>query len=177
VAHIPIDLPDQSIHIHAPRELAFEMISALGSMSGDKSARAPMSKVLRKEADKMLIEFNTPLKLGPIATTWKTTEWVTPMQPSSIDFELVPTDGILAGGLRQLSDRFEFAEEGNCTVLNYKSRFGIRWSVGGWLLGIAVVKPIIKAHMIEHLDEIKEMIENRAKRSRVYPQLACTEYS
>jgi len=177
VAHIPIDLPDQSIHIHAQRELAFEMISALGGMSDAKGAGAPMSTVLREDGERTFVEFNTPLKLGPISTIWKTTEWVTPKQPSSIDFELVPSSGILTGGLRQLTDRFEFAEQGNCTLITYKSRFGIRWSVGGWLLGIVVVKPIIKAHMAEHLDEIKEMIENRAKRSRVYPQLVCAENS
>jgi len=35
--------------------------------------------------------------------------------------------------------------------------------------------PIIKSHMIEHLGEVKEMIESRAKNSHIYPQLDCEE--
>lgn len=178
MAHIPIDLPDQSVHIHADRELAFEMVSALGSgptssNCNDGSSR-PMSKVLEKRDDRMLVEFATPLKLGPLSTTWISTEWVTPMTPTSIDFELVPARGVVAGGLQQLSDRFEFEQEGNCTRLRYKSRIGIRWSVGGWLLGKVLIGPFIKSHMVEHLGEVKELVENRAKRSRIYPQKDCT---
>ena len=88
---------------------------------------------------------------------------------------MVPAHGIITGGLRQLTDGFELEKQGNCTVLTYKSRFGIRWSVGGWLLGKVLIGPIIKKHMIAHLGEVKEMIENRARRSRVYPQLPCDE--
>lgn len=184
MAHIPIELPDQSIHIHAQRELAFEMVSALGvtdansTKSGSSSAGStPMIRVIATNGDRQLVEFRTPLKIGSLSTNWKTTEWVTPIKPRSIDFDLLPDKGILSGGLRQLNDRFEFSEEGNCTVLTYKSTFGIRWSIGGWLLGKTVVERIIKSHMIEHLDEVKEMIENRAKRSRVYPQQACLQGS
>jgi hypothetical protein len=175
VAHISIHIPDQSAHIHAQRELAFEMISAMGT--GGTGDENPIATVLKQETHRMLVEFNNPLKIGPISTNWKTTEWVSPYMPSAIDFELVPASGILTGGLRELIDRFEFTQQGNCTVLTYKSQFGIRWSVGGWLLGKTVIAPIIKSHMIEHLDEVKEMVENRAKRSRVYPQLACSEVS
>ncbi|TDI88639.1 MAG: hypothetical protein E2O75_08655 [Chloroflexi bacterium] len=187
MAHIPIDLPDQSIHIHAQRELAFEVISALGSgasgmasagdMAGGTGARkqSPTSVVLEEDGDRMLVEFRSHVKIGPISTTWKTTEWVLPEKPVSISFELVPDHGIITGGLRQLTDHFDFEKQGNCTVLTYKSRFGIRWSVGGWLLGKALIGPIIKKHMIEHLGEVKEMIESRAGRSRLYPQLECDE--
>ena len=122
----------------------------------------------------MLVEFTTPVKLGPVSMTWKSIEWVIPIKPTSIDFELVPAGGVLAGGFRQLSDRFEFENEGNCTRMIYKSRFGIRWSVGGWLFGKLLIGPIIKSHMIEHLGEVKELVENRAKRSRIYPQKDCT---
>jgi hypothetical protein len=176
VAHIPIDLPEQSVHIHAQRELAFEMISAIGEPNGG-SAAGDVPVVLEQEGDRMLVQFKTPLKLGPISTMWATVEWVTPNVPSAINFELVSDSGIISGGLRELIDRFEFEEQGNCTVLRYKSRFGIRWSVGGWLLGKLLFGPIIKSHMIEHLAEIKEMVENRAKRSHIYPQHECSETS
>lgn len=168
------------MHIHAQRELAFEVVSALGvggavNGSGGNAGESPMSVVLKTDGPRMLVEFNTPLKLGPFATTWKSTEWVTPEKPRSIDFELVPASGIISGGLRQLTDRFEFAPEGNCTILTYSSRFGIRWSVGGWLVGKVLVAPIMNMHMSEHLVQVKEMVESRARRSRVYPQLDCPE--
>ncbi len=174
MAHIPIDLPEQSVHIHAQRQLVFEMISAMGAPGGDKADNGK-PVVLQQDGNRMLVRFSTPLKIGPISTTWTTTEWVTPNMPTAIDFELVPANGIIAGGLRQLNDHFEFEVQDNCTMLRYKSRFGIRWSVGGWVLGKALFGPVIKKHMIEHLEEVKEMVENRAKRSRIYPQLACSE--
>jgi hypothetical protein len=151
------------------------MISAKGRTSGSPGGGQSSSRILEQDADRMLVEFNTPLKIGPISTTWKTTEWVTPNAPSSIDFNLVPVGGIMSGGLRELVDRFEFEQQGNCTLLTYKSRFGIRWSVGGWLLDKVLFGPIIKSHMIEHLGEVKEMIESRAKNSHIYPQLDCEE--
>jgi hypothetical protein len=175
VAHIPIDLPNQSVHIHADRELAFEMVSALGTGTGQGGVSLqPMSKVIEKHEDRMLVEFTTPLKLWPISVTWKSTEWVTSKKPTSIDFELVPARGIVRGALRQLSDHFEFEKEGNCTRMTYRSRFGMRWSIGGWVLGKVLIGPIIKDHMVEHLGEVKELVENRARRSRIYPQTDCT---
>ncbi len=123
----------------------------------------------------MLVEFRSRVNIGPLSTTWKTTEWVSPNRPESISFELVPDSGIIRGGLRQLTDKFEFEKQGNCTLLTYRSRFGIRWSVGGWLLGKALIGPIIKKHMLEHLAAVKETIERRASRSRLYPQVACDQ--
>ena len=183
MAHIPIDLPDQSVHIHAQRDLAFEVVSAFGS-AGKRSGAAngsgqnigsqpPMSVVLEQVDDRMLVEFRSSIKLGPVSTTWKTTEWVSPVRPGSISFELVPGRGVIAGGLKQLTDHFLFEKRDNCTVLTYRSRFGIRWSVGGWLLGKVLIGPIIKSHMVQHLADVKVMIENRAQRSRLYPQLTC----
>ena len=172
MTHIPIDLPDQSVHIHAQRSLAFELVSALGT-SGRNGG--PSSRVLEVDGNRMLVEFHTPLKLGPLNMTWKSVEWVTPDKPQSIDFELVPVGGIITGGLQQLTDHFELEKKGNCTVLTYRSRFGICWSIGGWLLGKVLIGPIIKKHMVQHLGDLKEMIENRASRSRLYPQLPCEE--
>ncbi|MBT3554861.1 MAG: hypothetical protein HN926_01730 [Chloroflexi bacterium] len=179
MAHIPINLSDQSIHIHAQRPLAFEMVSVLGVGGGvpqaSNAGSTPSIKVLATNGDRQLVEFHTPLKAGPWQMNWKTTEWVAVKHPTSIDFELLPSGGILAGGLRQLTDRLEFVAQGNCTELIYKSRFGIRWSIGGWLVGKILVAPIIKSHMLEHLEDLKVKIENRARRSRLYPQLPCKE--
>ncbi|MCZ6538482.1 MAG: hypothetical protein O6922_01480, partial [Chloroflexi bacterium] len=141
LAHIPIDLRDQSVHVHAQRELAFEVVSSYGvsGRAGDMSSgfgarkRGDSAVVLEESGTRKLVEFRTHIKFGPFSTTWKTTEWVSPNRPESISFELVPDSGIIRGGLRQLTDKFEFEKQGNCTLLTYRSRFGIRWSVGGWL--------------------------------------------
>lgn len=177
MAHIPIDLPEQSVHVHAQRELAFEVMTSFGAGGGGMGPGegGPPTVVIQDDGDSMLVEFRTALKFGPIATTWMTTERVTPARPVSIDFKLVPAHGIVTGGLRELNDQITFEKRGNCTLITYKSRFGIRWSIGGWLLGKVVIVPIIRKHMIEHLSEVKAMIEDRASKSRVHPQLACDE--
>jgi hypothetical protein len=122
----------------------------------------------------MLVEFNSPVKIGPgMNTVFKTTEWVTMSEPEQINFRLVPGRGPITGGLRDLSDRFVFDDHGSCTVLTYESAFAIRWSVFGWVLGKMFFARYLKDHMIKHLAEVKTIVEARAGRSKVYPQAAC----
>ena len=82
---------------------------------------------------------------------------------------------IYEGPLPLLRDRFTLEAQGNCTLYRYESTFGVRGWVLGWVLGVLYVKPMMKRFMRRHLIELKETIEARAKRSRVYPQLPCTE--
>ena len=170
----PITIKPEEVHIHADRRLAFEVLTSFGTaMSSEDGGGA---KVLRDEGDRMLVQFNTPVKLLGRKKIWPTEEWVTLTEPEQIDFELVPGEGPLVGGLKLLMDRFTLRDASGCTVLRYESTFGIRWSWPGWLLGKLVIAPLISSHMRHHLDGVKDTIEARAARSRVYPRVdSCPE--
>lgn len=170
----PITIKPQEVHIHADRRLAFEVLTSFGTAmrSGDGGS----AEVLRDEGDRMLVRFNTPVKLLGLIKIWPTEEWVTPTEPEQIDFELVPGKGPLVGGLKLLTDRFTLHDASGCTVMRYESTFGIRWSWPGWLLGKLAIAPLIRSHMHHHLDDVKDTIEARAARSHVYQRVeSCLE--
>lgn len=169
----PITLRPAEVHIHADRRLAFQVVTAFGAASSDGS---PGPKVLEDHGDRKLVAFSTPVKLLGFSKPFPTTEWVTLNEPEQIDFELVPGKGPIVGGLKLLIDRFTFEDRSGCTLLRYESRFAIRWSWPGWLLGKLLFAPVIGSHMRHHLDELKLTIEERAKRSRAFPQVeSCPE--
>ena len=166
MALIPIRLQPLEVHIHADRRLAFQVITAFGAAGQEGEAS---SRVLSREEDRLLVEFQTP---GPglfgRRKVYRTVEWVTAIEPERVEFETVD------GPLSMMRDRFILEEQGGCTLLRYESEFGINGWVAGWLLSVLYAKPRLKRLMGEHLREIKETIEARARRSRVYPQQPCT---
>ncbi len=170
----PIELQPAEVHIHADRRLAFQVVTAFGAAMSENGAPPP--QVLQDEGDRKLVAFSTPVMLLGMSKTFPTTEWLTMREPEQIDFSLVPGNGPITGGLKMLEDRFTFEDRSGCTLMRYESTFAIRWSWPGWLLGKLLFAPAIKSHMRHHLDDVKMMIEERAKRSRVYPQLeSCPE--
>ncbi len=170
----PIALPPAEIHIHADRRLAFQVVTAFGAAASGGGVPGP--KILQDEGDRKLVAFSTPVKLLGMNRVFPTTEWVTLNEPEQIDFDLVPGKGPIAGGLKLLKDRFTFEDREGCTLMRYESTFAIRWSWPGWILGKLLFAPIIGSHMRHHLDELKVMIEERASRSRAFPQVAsCPE--
>lgn len=170
----PIFLPQAQIHIHADRRLVFQVVTAFGA--GMAESGMPVPKVLQDEGDRKLVAFSTPLKMPGYTKIFPTNEWVTMKEPEQIDFNLVPGNGPIVGGLKLLADRFTFEDREGCTLMRYDSKFAIRWSWPGWILGKLLFAPVIRSHMHHHLDELKVMIEERAKRSRVFPQVAsCPE--
>jgi hypothetical protein len=172
MAVIPIQIPSQSIHVNADRRLAFQVLGAFGVSMGED---APSNRVLKDQRTRKFVEFTTPISLGfGMHKDWVTTEWVDLHEPDAIDFNLVPGSGPITGGLKLLSDRFELVDHGSCTQLTYHSKFGIRWSVFGWMLGKFYIQKFLQKHMREHISEVKVAIEARAERSRVHPQVACT---
>lgn len=172
----PIALPTAEIHIHADRRLVFQVVTAFGAATSESGAPGP--KLLQDDGDRKLVQFSTPVKLLGMQKAFPTNEWVTMKEPERIDFNLVPGDGPITGGLKLLSDRFTFEDQSGCTLMRYDSTFGIRWSWPGWVLGKLLFAPILKSHMRHHLDGLKVMVEERAKRSRVFPQVAsCPEMS
>ncbi len=165
----PIVLPPAEIHVHSDRRLAFQVLTAFGS--GDSETGIPRPKVLEDRGDRKLVAFHTPIKLLGRSIVFPTNEWVTLNEPEQIDFRLVPGTGPITGGLKLLEDRFTLEDRKGCTLLRYESTFGIRWSWPGWILGKLLFAPVLRSFMQEHLDEVKITIEDRAKRSRVFPQV------
>lgn len=161
---IPIRMAPVELHIHADRRLAFQVLSAFGaSQPGGGSSR-----VLRDEGGRKLVEFHTPIAVGSARTTLlRTVEWVTLHEPEAIDFEKVE------GPLHLLRDRFILDEVDRCTRFRYESTFGVKGGLLGWLVGQLRVKPVLGAFMRRHAQELKQTIEERARRSRLFPFHPC----
>lgn len=170
----PITVEPAEIHIHADRRLVFQVVTAFGAAMSE--GRAPGPQVLQDEGDRKLVAFSTPVKVLGMVKIFPTNEWVKMTEPEQVQFDLVPGQGPITGGLKLLSDRFTFEDREGCTLMRYHSKFAIRWSWPGWILGKLLFAPLIKSHMRHHLAELKEMAEERAGRSRAFPQVSsCPE--
>ena len=164
---IPITVPPLRVHLHADRRLVYQVVTAFGGPSFEEGAS---SKVLDRDGDRILVQFDTPAKdfLGR-RKIYRTVEWVSSREPDLIEF-----DGV-EGPLPLLHDRFVLAEAGNCTNLIYESEFGLKGGVFGWLFGKLVVTYMMRRMMREHMAELKQSVESRSERSRVYPHPICDE--
>ena len=110
---ILIRLPPVEVHMHADRRLAFQVITAFGA-AAEKDG--PFSRMLSREDNRLLVEFNTPVRglLGG-RKVYRTVERVTLHEPEMIDFEGV------TGPLSLLHDRFTLEQEEGCTRFRYES--------------------------------------------------------
>ena len=164
---IPITIPPLRVHLHADRRLMYQVVTAFGGPSFEEGAS---SKVLDRDGDRLLVQFDTPARdfLGR-RNIYRTVEWVSAREPDLIEFHGV--DGPLA----MLHDRFVLAEAVNCTNLIYESEFGVRGGIFGWLFGRTVVIRLMRRMMREHMAELKRSVENRSERSRVYPHPVCDD--
>lgn len=160
---IPIRMDPVEIHIHADRRLAFQVLTAFGAKQPDGSS----SRVLREEGDRKLVEFHSLIPTSRGKKIYRTVEWVTLREPEGINFEGVE------GPLDLLKDRFVLEDDGGCTRFRYESSFGMKGWVLGWLVGRFAVKPVLRRFMRDHVRGLKETIEARAKRSRVFPYRDC----
>ena len=165
---IPITVEPQEVHVHADQRLAFQVLTAFGGRADESGAS---TKVLAEEEGRRLVEFHTPDRgLFGRRKVYRTVEWVTSQEPERIDFEGVE------GPLPRLCDSiFTLGVLGNCTMLRYESTFGVRGWWLGWVVGMLYVRPTMRRFIRRHLVELKETIEARAKRSKVYPQQPCIE--
>ena len=165
---IPVRLPPQEVHIHADRRLAYQVITAFGASQG---LQGDSSRVLRREDDgRMLVEFRSRVRgLFGRPKLYRTVERVTLHEPERVEF-----DGV-EGSLTLPRDRFLLEVDGNCTRLRYESRFGLRGWVLGWLVSVLYVRTRLNRLMKEHMAEMKGAIEERATRSRMYPQRSCNQ--
>ena len=163
---IPVTLTPVEIHINADRQLVFQYLTAFGAAGPDGKRT---SVVLEDHGTRKLVEFTSHVKdLRRRTKRVTTVEWVTLNEPEAIDFEGV------RGPLPLLRDRLELDDHGSCTVLRYRSTIGARGGIFGWPVAKWYAKPIVARHMREHLGEIKEAVEARARRSMLFPYEACT---
>lgn len=161
---IPIRLKPVELHIHADRRLAFQVLTAFGARQEDGGA----SIVLKDEGDRKLVEFHSVIPTrGRREAIYRTVERVALHEPDEIRFEGVE------GPLDLLEDRFLLQNVAGCTLFRYESTFGIRGGLVGWLRGQLAVRPILRRFMQKHSLKLKKTIEDRAKRSRLYPYREC----
>lgn len=162
---ISVRLPPMAIHVHADRRLAFQVLTAFGAAAPGSVAS---SQVLWREPGRLLVKFETPARaFFGREKVYKTLEWVTPYEPERIEFEAVQ------GPLSMMRDRFLLEEQQGCTRLAYEGEFGVKGWVVGWLVATLYVRPLLRRLMLEHLQEMKTVIEARAHRSRLFPQQPC----
>ena len=160
----PITLEPRTIHIRADRRLVFQVLTAYGNMGLDGYS----SKVMEDHGDRKLVEFHTPLKIRNKTHAVRSVEWVQLTEPERIDFWLADEyedKSIFA--LNLLEDAFALADRDGCTEMTYESRFAVKTPVIGWLLARLMMVPVMRRHMMDHLEDIKGLCEARAERSRV----------
>ena len=170
IAPVPIETKFAEVHVHADPRLAFQVMTAFGASA--QHAGGASSQILEKSEDGkcLLIEFHTPAKnlLGR-SKVYRTVERVTLHEPEVIDFKGIE------GMFPLLRDRITLLDdEAGHTRLRYESTFGLWGGILGQIFGRLVVRPKLEKFMREHVNEMKETIETRASRSRVYPQTPCT---
>ena len=74
MAVIPVSAREVSVHIHADRRLAFQVLTAFGAGGQNQAS----SRVLRRDEDRLLVEFHTPgISLTGRRRIYRTVEWVT----------------------------------------------------------------------------------------------------
>ena len=166
MAVIPIDVQPEEILIQSDRRLSYEVVTAFRSPNANPN---PSIRVLerRDPTNQVVAAFSSPVAL-PFGKRYvlKTVELVTFLEPGRVEFELVEPNGLL----RLLEDRFVLDDIDGWTRFRYESRFGIGGWIFGWLLGKLVFETMFRNHMRHHLEELREMIEARARKSRKYSQ-------
>ncbi len=161
---IPIRLKPVELHIHADRRLAFQVLTAFGARQEDGSS----STVLKEEGERKLVEFHSIIPTpGAPQKMYRTVEWVMLHEPDEIRFEGIE------GPLDLLKDRFLLQDVDGCTFFRYESTFGVSGGLTGWLRGRLLVRPVLRRFMRTHSLKLKKTIEDRARRSRVYPYRDC----
>ena len=151
----------QATLINADRRLAFQFLTAFGS---------GRTQVLeqRKDDGAQLVRFTTPLALPLIKLTLVTEEWVRGTQPERIRFHLQRGRGIMAS-FAALEDSFILEERDGMTWMTYESAFALRGGLIGRMAAPLVAR-LMRRFMVAHLEELRHAIEQRAARSKLYPQ-------
>ncbi len=157
----PIKLRPHSVHIRAPRELVFQMLSHFGRgrLPGDNNES---SKVLSRDGNTLTVEFKTKA----LFKTYTTVEQVTLHAPERIEFNH------LSGPLAYAQEAFTFEQVSDThTRLTHSGEFiWSRFPLFGRFGGLIYTRPVFERTIRLHLAQVKEAAEARAARSRVFPR-------
>ena len=155
-----VRLADRKLQIDAPREMVFQMLSAIDN-GGLPGAQGESSKVLERRGNTIIAEFLTPSG----KRSYRTVEEVQLYQPERITFRH------LEGPLAFAEEEFLLMEQDKGTELQYRGEFEYRVPLMpgiGWLVGIFYVRPKYNAVIGLHMDNLKAAAEARAARSHVF---------
>lgn len=158
----------RSVQVCADRRLAFQVLTAFGAKTADGST----SEVLSEAGNTKLVKFTTPVKLIWRTRQLATEERVTLDEPRTIDFELLRAENYMRV-FSLFKERFTLQDADGCTDFTYDSRFRIHGMPLSYPFAVGVVRPILARFMEQHLAELKQTIEQRAERSKMYPQKKC----
>lgn len=155
-----VKLSYREVFISAPRELVFQMLSAIGrgSLPGNQGES---SRVLERDDDWIIAEFQTTTG----RRTYRTVEEVRLYPPERIAFRH------LESPLSYSEEEFLLKEVEGGTVLSYHGDIECRmhWLPGvAWLVAWIYVKPKYDSVIRDHMDRLKTAAEARAARSHVF---------
>ncbi len=157
------------VTIAVPRQMVFQMLSAIGN-GQTPGSQGDQARVLCRSDNTIIAEFHTRAGFR----TYVTVEEVTLYPPERMTFRHVK------GPLSYVWEEFTLEEEQGTTVLTYRGEFIANdWPVvgrsAGWLIGRLYVKPLFERVVGKHLRGIKEAAEARARRSHVFNRASAPE--
>ncbi len=154
-------LRERSVLIHAPRQLVFEMASAVG---GDlPGGPAHDSRLLEHDGNRQLVTYRVPV--GRWA--FELLEEVRLTPPERIEYRVV------RGPLSRVTETLEFVtRDPASTLVSYTGSVGDDRPVVGPMLARLVAVSAYDRFMRRSLAALKSAAERRASRSKVYPPAA-----
>ena len=153
-----IHLKPIDVEVAAPREMVFQILSAIGN-GQIPGSQGDSARVLSRDGNTIIAEFHT--RAG--RRTFVTEEEVTLYPPERITFRH------LKGPLSYVWEEITLEARGAATVLRHRGEFSVNnWPVLGWLIGRLYVKPLFERVVSDHFNRIKEAAEGRAIRSHLF---------
>ena len=156
-----VKLKDQAVLIDAPRELVFQMLSAIGK--GSLPGGSEYSRVIERDGNEIIAEFITPSG----SRVYRTVERVVLYPPERITYFH------LEGPLSFSEEAFTLEETDTGARLNYWGviEFKAPFLPGvGWLIALAYARPKYNSIIRDHMSRLKTAAEARAARSHVFPR-------
>ena len=155
-----VPLANMKVLIEAPRELVFQMLSAIGK-GQLPGGGGESSRVLERDGNVLSAEFNS--RSGN--RMYRTLERVELYPPERITFSH------LEGPLTYSEEEFILEEQKNGTKLQYGGEIECKLRflpVLGWLAALFYVRPKYNALIRNHMEHLKTAAEARAARSHVF---------